>query len=101
MLFFDIIRYKRSCFVEKTLTLAMGQHTREYILYSAGDNHYTLHYIPPGGPWTLRVFFVELRRFVGSKNFFQDAGVLRVADGRGGVLVAEREKTTLSPGERG
>ena len=69
MSFFDIIRYKRSCFAEKNFAPAMGQHTHEYILYSVGDNHYTLHSArrvldPPG-------FFAGLRRFCGLKNFFK------------------------------
>ena len=62
----------------------------------------SLLYNLPDRSMTRRALFVKFRGCLKiSKKIFQKRPIERVADDSGGVLVAERERTTLSPNERG
>lgn len=114
MSFFDIIRYKRSCFAEKNFAPAMGQHTHEYILYSVGDNHYTLHsarrVLGPLGIfcritslWRLLKIFSESEHFAGSEGrrrcLGSGKGENHLVPWRKGVRKWNRAPATMTRGD--
>ncbi len=91
---------KKDIFPTSKITFQPGGYIPPNIKYNVGKFHITLHparlaYNQPG-------VFVEFRRCLKiSKNIFQKKPVSQAANDSGGVLVAERERTTLSPNERG